>query len=232
MNELTNSVNELSVVNALSHDGYVIILNVLTRLQYTVLTRKVAQHTSSVGSRRLLEEPWCKVLAAEMQMHPLLAHVLADLMVVQCTYFEKSQSKNWLVSVHQDLSIPVAEKIDHPALKGWAQKEGALFVQAPDQVLSQLIALRIHLDDCTEKDGALRVLPKSHLQGRITQSAANVPLLRSEYEEVSCEVGAGGVMLMKPLLLHSSSKSTGRSLRRVLHFVFGPKKLPFGLRWT
>jgi hypothetical protein len=28
-------------------------------------------------------------------------------------YFEKSSSRNWLVSVHQDLSIPVAERVEH-----------------------------------------------------------------------------------------------------------------------
>lgn len=36
---------------------------------------------------------------------------------------------------------------------------------------------------------------------------------------------------MRPLLLHASSKATGRSRRRVLHFVYGPAQLPSGLRW-
>jgi hypothetical protein len=36
---------------------------------------------------------------------------------------------------------------------------------------------------------------------------------------------------MRPLLLHASSKASGSSLRRVLHFLFGPRDLPHGLRW-
>ena len=39
-------------------------------------------------------------------------------------------------------------------------------------------------------------------------------------------------MLMRPLLLHASSKATGASRRRVLHFVFGPPALPHGLAWV
>jgi hypothetical protein len=38
-------------------------------------------------------------------------------------------------------------------------------------------------------------------------------------------------MLMKPLLLHASSKVSIDSGRRVLHFVFAPAELPGGLRW-
>jgi hypothetical protein len=36
---------------------------------------------------------------------------------------------------------------------------------------------------------------------------------------------------MRPLALHTSSKATGTGRRRVLHVVFGPPELPFGLQW-
>jgi hypothetical protein len=36
---------------------------------------------------------------------------------------------------------------------------------------------------------------------------------------------------MRPLALHASSKATGTSRRRVLHFVFGSAGLPYGLQW-
>ena len=39
-------------------------------------------------------------------------------------------------------------------------------------------------------------------------------------------------MLMRPLLLHASSKTAGTSRRRVLHFLFGPRELAFGLVWA
>jgi hypothetical protein len=39
------------------------------------------------------------------------------------------------------------------------------------------------------------------------------------------------VVAMKPLLLHASSKSTSPRPRRVLHYLYGPPKLPLGLAW-
>ncbi|MDW5415337.1 phytanoyl-CoA dioxygenase family protein [Iodobacter sp. CM08] len=143
-------------------------------------------------------------------------------------FFEKSASRNWLVAVHQDLSIPVAERIEHPALQGWSVKEGQLYVRAPVEVLQQLIAVRIHLDACGAEDGPLRLVPGSHLQGLVT--AEDAALARQQ--EIVCVAESGSALLMRPLLLHSCSKSSGKSQRRVLHFLFAPLELPLGLRWS
>ncbi|WP_459204068.1 phytanoyl-CoA dioxygenase family protein [Ralstonia pseudosolanacearum] len=126
--------------------------------------------------------------------------------------------------------MPVAERIDDPALQGWSEKEGRLYVQPPRQVLEALIAVRLHLDDCGATAGPLRVVPGSHRQGRLTQ--AQMLAERERRGEVACLSDRGGVLLMRPLLLHASSRSTGALSRRVLHFVFGPRTLPLGLRWA
>ncbi len=76
------------------------------------------------------------------------------LSVLQCTLFAKSTENNWLVCLHQDLSIPVAERVDSPGCHGWSEKEGGLFVQPPASVLEGVLALRLHLDDCNERNGA------------------------------------------------------------------------------
>jgi ectoine hydroxylase-related dioxygenase (phytanoyl-CoA dioxygenase family) len=85
------------------------------------------------------------------------------------------------------------------------------------------------LDDCDESNGALRVVPGSHRLGRLTSSAALAA--RNQCGEHSVAVPRGGVMAMRPLLLHASSKACSGAPRRVLHFVFGPSDLPEGLRW-
>jgi hypothetical protein len=48
---------------------------------------------------------------------------------------------------------------------------------------------------------------------------------------VTCTMERGDALVLRPLLLHSSSKAAGTSLRRVLHCLFGPPELPLGLRW-
>jgi ectoine hydroxylase-related dioxygenase (phytanoyl-CoA dioxygenase family) len=96
-------------------------------------------------------------------------------------------------------------------------------------VLEQLTAVRLHLDDCSGADGPLKVVPGSHMHGRVDGPAA--ARLRADAGEVACTLRAGGVVLLRPLTLHASSKAHGASRRRVLHIVFGPAALPFGLAW-
>lgn len=182
------------------------------------------------GSRNLLLQDWCAELASWLRAHAGVADLVpAGHAAVQCTYFEKSRATNWLVPVHQDLSIPVAERIEHPALTGWSDKEQGLYVQPPADLLRKLVAVRLHLDDCDVQDGPLRVIPGSHARGRIDADAAAD--VRAASREVVCTARRGAVMAMRPLLLHASSRSTGTGARRILHFLFGPRTLPFGLQW-
>ena len=219
-------------MHSFTHDGYLIQDDVLAADECEALTARCAERglDRDVGSRTLLAQPWCSALAHRLQHHPALAGAIpAGHRPVQCTYFEKSASRNWLVPVHQDLSIPVAARVDAPGLTGWSDKEGQLFVQAPTAVLETLVAVRLHLDDCQVADGPLRVIPGSHRHGPVSPDTAAA--LRAAGPEIVCSVGRGGVLVMRPLLLHASSKAGGSSRRRVLHFVFGPPTLPFGLAW-
>lgn len=102
-------------------------------------------------------------------------------------------------------------------------------MQPPAELLEQLMAIWLHLDPCTDRDGPLQCVAGSHTQGRI--DAAEAAEWRRTRHLVTCTANAGDVLLMRPLALHTSSKASGASLRRVLHFVFGPATLPYGLRW-
>ena len=119
--------------------------------------------------------------------------------------------------------------VQDDALTGWSEKEGNIFVQPPAEVLRKIVAVRLHVDECSSDDGPLKVVPGSHTHGRTGHDTALA--LRDTLGEVVCPVARGGALLMSPLLLHSSSKATGQSRRRVLHFLFAPRSLPFGLRW-
>jgi len=217
--------------HALDTDGFATIPQVLTPDECErLLALPIELAPSSAGSRCLLQHPWCQELVAQLRAHPQIAALLPeDGVAVQCTYFEKSLSRNWLVPIHQDLSIPVAARVDHPALRGWSQKEGSLYVQPPAELLEQLVAIRLHLDPCTEVDGPLQFIAGSHTQGRI--DAEQAAHWRRSCRVATSTLERGDALLMRPLVLHASSKAAGTSLRRVLHFVFGPASLPYGLRW-
>ena len=78
-------------------------------------------------------------------------------------------------------------------------------------------------------DSPLRVVPRSHNQGVIDDAGAAA--LRTSEGELACLAPRGAALIMRPLLLHASSKGSGEGRRRVLHFVFGPRSLPHQLAW-
>jgi hypothetical protein len=51
-------------------------------------------------------------------------------------------------------------------------------------------------------------------------------------EQTICTTSAGGLIVMRPLLLHASSPATHPSHRRVIHIEFGPPALPGNLQWA
>jgi hypothetical protein len=188
----------------------------------------LAEHDA--GSRILLERPWCRELASAIAQDSRIAPFLPpDPVSIQCTLFDKRTEKNWLVGLHQDLSIPVQARVDLPECSGWSIKEGQLFVQPPVQVLEQLVAVRVHVDACFADNGPLRVVRGSHKDGRLSQREA--ARKREAIGETVLPAGRGSSLIMRPLLLHASSRSTSNAPRRVLHFLFGPPELPFGLSW-
>jgi ectoine hydroxylase-related dioxygenase (phytanoyl-CoA dioxygenase family) len=89
--------------------------------------------------------------------------------------------------------------------------------------------VRAHLDDCASANGPIRVIPGSHRHGRLSTDAARA--LREQCGAFECIARQGDVLAMRPLLLHSSPKARAQAPRRVMHFLFGPKELPCGLKW-
>ncbi len=183
------------------------------------------------GQRELLDQLWCQTLVGRLRKVPCLSmHLTPDLVAVQCTLFEKSPDRNWLVTLHQDLTIPVARRVPVPTLTGWSVKGGRHFVLAPPEVLSGMLAVRLHLDDATEADGGLRFVPGSHRDGVLDDEG--IRRRRADAGELAVDARAGDVLLLRPLVLHASSKArSSRGLRRVLHLLFGPPELPHGLQW-
>ena len=101
-------------------------------------------------------------------------------------------------------------------------------VQPTIELLENIFTIRIHLDDCTRENGALRVIEKSHKKGiiQITDWVKN----KNGIERI-CEVQKGGILLMKPLTLHASKRTENQKNRRVIHIEFTNQELPIGLNW-
>jgi ectoine hydroxylase-related dioxygenase (phytanoyl-CoA dioxygenase family) len=157
------------------------------------------------------------------------SHIGAGAFAVKGTLFDKTGGANWLVPWHQDLTISVASRLPVPGYGPWTVKAGACHVQPPTSVLNGMLSIRIHLDDCGEENGPLRVLPGTHRSGRL--GPEKVSELVREVREHRCLVKTGGLLLMKPLLLHASSAAITPEHRRVVHIDYASSQLDGGLRW-
>jgi ectoine hydroxylase-related dioxygenase (phytanoyl-CoA dioxygenase family) len=148
---------------------------------------------------------------------------------VRAIFFDKTAESNWWVPWHQDLSIAVAKQIETPGFTAWSIKEGILHVTPPREILESMATVRVHLDKCDADNGALKIIPGTHLCGKF--EGAQIAALAQNEEAVICEVPKGGALLIRPLLLHSSSPAKNPSHRRVLHIEFATDELPNGLKW-
>ena len=138
-----------------------------------------------------------------------------DYFIVKSIYFDKPEHSNWFVSYHQDLTISVDRRLELDGYSKWTVKQDQFAVQPPLGILKNIYTVRIHLDDTDENNGALKVVPGSHLKG--IYRAEDIDW--SNETEHTCDVLKGAIMIMRPLLLHSSSRSTNNNKRRVIHRV-------------
>jgi ectoine hydroxylase-related dioxygenase (phytanoyl-CoA dioxygenase family) len=184
------------------------------------------------GIRNVLRGvPEALALAASPAVRGLAERVLGPAcFAVRGILFDKTPAANWKVVWHQDLTIAVASRQEAVGFGPWTIKEGVLHVQAPTELLERMVALRIHLDDCTSENGPLRVIPGSHLSGRLT--AQGIEAWRKRVPDQECMAAAGDVILMRPLLLHASATAIRPRRRRVLHLEFAAEDLQSNLEWA
>jgi len=182
------------------------------------------------GRRGLLSLPSVSALANSNQILDLVRpHVPETPQPVRAIYFDKSPDANWLVTWHQDLTLAVKSRAEVEGFGPWSIKDGVPHVQPPAEFLEKMLTVRLHLDDADETNGALRVLPGSHRIGRL--SSDKIQALRTQQADYLCAASVGDAMLMRPLLLHASGRSTSNKHRRILHIEYAGFALPSELQW-
>jgi ectoine hydroxylase-related dioxygenase (phytanoyl-CoA dioxygenase family) len=201
-------------------NGYAIVADVLERTQLDQVTSVLASDDNSrAGRRHLMRYDVVREIANDSRLLMVAADALGDgAKPFKATLFDKSPDSNWLVAWHQDVSVPVRSRSNAEGWGPWSTKDGQLYAHAPAAVLDQIVALRVHLDDSTLENGPLRVLPNTHTLGRLSEEQLRA--LAREVQPIDCTVGAGGVIAMRPLIVHASPKSRSSLPRRVLHIEY------------
>ncbi|HEX8252909.1 MAG TPA: phytanoyl-CoA dioxygenase family protein [Thermoanaerobaculia bacterium] len=213
-------------------DGFAIADIVLADHQCAHLAASlpVVSGTARGGVRNLISHPTVRALLAHERLGTYLWSVVGrQLVAVKATLFDKTADANWRVQWHQDRTIAVKERLDVAGYGPWSTKSGALHVEAPQEVLAQMLAIRVHLDACGIDNGPLRVIAGSHLRGKLSDD--DLQQFVSDAETQELQVPRGGLLLMRPLLVHASSAARAPEHRRVLHIEFAPVEAISPLKW-
>lgn len=180
--------------------------------------------------RRFLKEvPEVKNLIFSQKLKNVIDDLFGEgYFIVKSIYFDKPEKSNWFVAWHQDLTIAVNKKAELPDYGPWTVKLDNFGVQPPVNILQKNFTIRIHLDDTDKNNGALKVIKGSHLKNVFRVEDID---WQAENEEI-CDVKAGGIMIMRPLLMHASDRSTINQRRRVIHIEFSAENLPVEIDWA
>ena len=240
MRSTTSPMAAANYIEQIDRAGYSIIQDVVSPgevklLRDAIVTLpegdEIRRKRSVYGVRNLLEIcPAVRQLAASSAIRNLVVPILGEeCFAVRAVFFDKTPDANWKLGWHQDSVISVRERLDVPQFVAWSHKAGILQVQPPAEVLADMLAIRVHLDDSHSQNGPLRVLPGSHKFGWLDDEMDE---WKAKVAEVSCLARAGGIIAMRPLLIHASSAADAPTHRRVIHIEFAGESLPGGLEWN
>jgi len=217
-----------SIASVLSADQLLLLIEAIGLGEVASGTRR--RRGSAYAIRHLLwERPQLNDVLAELGLNQLAGAALGDpAFPISATFFDKNQGANWMVAPHQDLVMPVENRIDEPGFLNWTVKLGTDYVEPPLDVLANLVALRVHVDECSANNGALAIVPGSHLRGKLLDH--QIVEIPAEHFLV-CSAAPGDALLLRPLIVHRSSKAAYPSNRRVLHVVYATQEPGEGVRW-
>lgn len=202
--------------------GFSILPATFLQNEMEKLTRDLEQsemRRSKAGIRHALGHEGVQDLAAEPRLLSLAREILGrEAISFRATLFDKSRQANWLVVWHQDTALPIRKRHDAHGWGPWSVKDGITYAHAPASALRQVLALRVHLDESNADNGPLRVLPGTHVKGILTDD--DIEELAGSIPPIDCLVARGGVLAMRPLIVHASSKSRSQVPRRVVHIEY------------
>ncbi|WKZ59133.1 MAG: WYL domain-containing protein [Cyclobacteriaceae bacterium] len=233
--ELSNSSLQ-NILKKVEHKGFAILNHVFGKKEVNLIKGtihnylKENSYAEPHGIRNVfIKIPALSKVIFNTNLQMILSRISKSFFLTKAIYFDKSPEANWYVTWHQDTTINVKERIETEGFTCWTKKSIGYSVCPPEEVLQQTVTFRIHLDDTNEQNGALKVVPGSHNK---KLSPSEIQLITQNSIPFVCDVGICGIHIMKPLLLHASSKATKQKHRRVIHLEFNTLELPNGLKWA
>ncbi|MES9850580.1 MAG: phytanoyl-CoA dioxygenase family protein [Candidatus Thiodiazotropha sp. L084R] len=217
-----------------SKDGYYLLQEAFSDKDVSVLQSELSVfegNINSYGVRDLMSKvPYIKRMVSSSPLNDIAKELLGNkARPVRSIFFDKIKGANWNVAWHQDTSIALKSKHEIKGFGPWSKKQGIVHAEPPVEYLANTVTLRIHLDKTNAETGVLRVVPGTHKDGRIKSS--EILKIVENSTVVECDANPGDILLMNPLLFHSSRKATHPHHRRIIHIEYSAMELPQPLEW-
>ena len=162
---------EVAWKQRVDHQGFAVIRDFISTGEIAGLLQDTREPLprSRAGLRHALRYPSIAAFVRKPRLTALAAEILGTAATpFRATLFDKSPDANWLVVWHQDTALPLNERRETEGWGPWSVKDGVIYAHAPADALSRILALRVHLDASTVENGSLRVLPRTHIRGVLT----------------------------------------------------------------
>ena len=183
----------------LTENGYQIIQNVTTPSIIKSLKRLSGKFKNeSTEIRKNVFDKCDETLALFKEIESLLKSYTPNcIMTPYCFYLEKTDAKNWPLKFHQDVNFSNYLSLTKREIDSWLKKG---------------FWVRVNLDANDQNTGAIKVIPKSHINGKNTAF--------DKKEAISLNVEEGDIVLFHPLLYHGSDKMTKVWERKIFQCIF------------
>jgi Phytanoyl-CoA dioxygenase (PhyH) len=242
--EMTSSASkepDSALISQIERLGFAVVPAVFDPVEIDAITTELTQalvigragvleQAGRIYAARNIMQLWPKV--ADVWRRPPLPEILRDILgakfgLVRVLFFDKPPEQSWSLPWHKDLTIAVRNnRLASRQFKHPTTKSGVPHVEASQAVLDGMLTARLHLDDVTEENGPMKVIPGSHITGK----ASNMDESKSQ----TVLAKRGDVLLIRPLVEHNSVPSRSGNLqhRRILHLEFvNSPDLPDGYEW-
>jgi Phytanoyl-CoA dioxygenase (PhyH) len=189
----------------LQRDGFAIFPDALNREESALLADALeapANLARRQATAEILARPAISELAASSGLTVIVREFLGpDAFPFRAALLGQPCAAAWKLDWHQDTSLPMRSLREGQGWGPWLVKAGIVHSQAPAGALADVLSLRLPLRSASPHAAPLRVLPGTHLLGVLDD--AELSRLVCQRAALDCVVPRGGVLALKPLLVHA-----------------------------
>ena len=220
-----------SVDLTLDKDGAELFAQALDEGECIRLEAALAALPTSVPGVRIRDGSQLKpFLAAAGPIGEIAAAVLGpEAHPVRAILLDKTVETNWALGWHQDRTIAVRERVCADGFGPWTVKSGLIQVEPPFDILKRMVTVRVHLDVVDKSNAPLRIVPGSHMLGRMPE--AEIERTVATLGERLCLAERGDIWLYATPIVHASLAADPPRRRRVLQVDYSADTAPGPLAW-